>query len=182
MCVHVCVWACVHVCVWACVHVRVWVFGLRPPRFHTLALVRENMSVCSFGLGTVGQLGTGTSTGSCRVPTRVFVNQPPAVTVGDSGSLGLEYVVKRIFAGGDQSFASGESAVCISLPVCAVCIYPPVYAVCISPPVCGMYMYHPLPVCGYAPPPPLLSRIFWVKGYQLVINCSIICNGTFYEC
>ena len=152
------------------------------------------MSVCSFGLGTVGQLGTGTSTGSCRVPTRVFVNQPPAVTVGDSGSLGSsvdqEYVVKRIFAGGDQSFASVESAVCVSLPVCAVCIYPPVFAVCISPCECGMYIspcvwyvYVSPPPCVWlcsSPSPPskniLGQRILVIKA-----NCSIICNGTYYE-
>ncbi|KAL5505563.1 hypothetical protein EMCRGX_G007016 [Ephydatia muelleri] len=88
-------------------------------RFHTLVLVDgsglvgKRRLVNAFGQGSVGQLGNG-HTVSSRVPGEVLVNQASAVSMGD-GSLGtsvdLEFGVKRIFAGGDQSFASVEPLV-----------------------------------------------------------------------
>ena len=77
-------------------------------------LVGKRRLVNAFGQGSVGQLGNG-HTVSSRVPGEVLVNQASAVSMGD-GSLGtsvdLEFGVKRIFAGGDQSFASVEPLVC----------------------------------------------------------------------
>ena len=77
-------------------------------------LVGKRRLVNAFGQGSVGQLGNG-HTVSSRVPGEVLVNQASAVSMGD-GSLGtsvdLEFGVKRIFAGGDQSFASVEPVVC----------------------------------------------------------------------
>ena len=80
-------------------------------RSHTLAFIKENMSVCTFGLGTVGQLGNGRAASS-RVPSPVVFSQPPALTGEGSSVDQLTCVVKRIFAGGDQSFASVEPLVC----------------------------------------------------------------------
>ena len=91
-------------------------------------LVGKRRLVNAFGQGSVGQLGNG-HTVSSRVPGEVLVNQASAVSMGD-GSLGtsvdLEFGVKRIFAGGDQSFASVEPVVCylgvLPLVCCLWCV------------------------------------------------------------
>ncbi|XP_029465562.1 probable E3 ubiquitin-protein ligase HERC4 isoform X2 [Rhinatrema bivittatum] len=74
-------------------------------RQHTLAFVPTSGRIYSFGLGGNGQLGTGT-TCNRKSPFTVKGNwishsrQSPSTSNG-----GICYCVKKIFAGGDQSFS-----------------------------------------------------------------------------
>ncbi|XP_054687033.1 probable E3 ubiquitin-protein ligase HERC4 isoform X3 [Grus americana] len=74
-------------------------------RQHTTAFVPSSGRIYSFGLGGNGQLGTGT-TSNRKSPFTVKGNWLPYSTqcpiITDSGEC---YCVKRIFSGGDQSFA-----------------------------------------------------------------------------
>ena len=79
-----------------------------PNRNHTLALVKSSGKVFSFGQGTSGQLGTGALKNSC-VPIVASGNWLPPSTLDDCSSgtpVDPGNVVKRIFTGGNCSFAS----------------------------------------------------------------------------
>ena len=83
-------------------------------RCHTLAVVQSSGRVYGFGLGTSGQLGTG-SMKNTPVPTPVqghWTNRErlqqtlveSQMDTSEGTSPGV--VVREVFAGGDQSFAS----------------------------------------------------------------------------
>ncbi|KAM6067380.1 PREDICTED: probable E3 ubiquitin-protein ligase HERC4 isoform X2 [Chlamydotis macqueenii] len=74
-------------------------------RQHTTAFVPSSGRIYSFGLGGNGQLGTGT-TSNRKSPFTVKGNWLPYSTQCPITTDGEEcYCVKRIFSGGDQSFA-----------------------------------------------------------------------------
>ncbi|NWV58893.1 HERC4 ligase, partial [Malurus elegans] len=74
-------------------------------RQHTTAFVPSSGRIYSFGLGGNGQLGTGT-TSNRKSPFTVKGNWIPYSTQCPTTSGSEEcYCVKRIFSGGDQSFA-----------------------------------------------------------------------------
>ena len=87
-------------------------------RCHTLAVIKPTGKVYSFGLGVTGQLGTST-TANQMTPLPVSGTWLPPTSVQEEGDLidfgtpvdpapGADqgFVVKRVFAGGDQSFMS----------------------------------------------------------------------------
>ncbi|XP_010165310.1 probable E3 ubiquitin-protein ligase HERC4, partial [Antrostomus carolinensis] len=75
------------------------------PRQHTTAFVPSSGRIYSFGLGGNGQLGTGT-TSNRKSPFTVKGNWLPYSTQCPITTDSEEcYCVKRIFSGGDQSFA-----------------------------------------------------------------------------
>uniref|UniRef100_A0A1B6DL92 HECT domain-containing protein n=1 Tax=Clastoptera arizonana TaxID=38151 RepID=A0A1B6DL92_9HEMI len=76
-------------------------------RRHTLALVPSRGRVYAFGLGGAGQLGTRAQL-NCATPQIVLGPWCPSssVTVINTNHNLLDYVVKRIFAGGDQCFVT----------------------------------------------------------------------------
>ena len=102
-----------YVCVYMCafyVHVCVNL------RMHTLVLLKTTCELFSFGLGANGQLGRGTTSNSLEpsllksdywtapVITGTLLDaQPPEENQVDSADC---RVLKGIFAGGDQSFAT----------------------------------------------------------------------------
>uniref|UniRef100_A0A8C3U6H3 HECT-type E3 ubiquitin transferase n=1 Tax=Catharus ustulatus TaxID=91951 RepID=A0A8C3U6H3_CATUS len=75
-------------------------------RQHTTAFVPSSGRIYSFGLGGNGQLGTGT-TSNRKSPFTVKGSWIPYSTQSpmSTGKHQLCYCVKRIFSGGDQSFA-----------------------------------------------------------------------------
>ena len=82
-----------------------------PNRYHTVVLLKESGRLLSFGLNRSGQLG-------CATNKSLVQTAPPFVVEGDwlphssledfkHGSLvGRGNVVRRVFAGGNQSFAT----------------------------------------------------------------------------
>ena len=87
-------------------------------RCHTLALIDSTGKLYSFGLGANGQLGTSATTNQ-KTPTPVHGGWLPSTSLQEEGDLidfGTPvdlvplaehgFVVKRVFAGGDQSFVS----------------------------------------------------------------------------
>jgi E3 ubiquitin-protein ligase HERC4 len=80
-------------------------------RCHTLALVKSSGKLYGFGLGSSGQLGVG-STGNVATPTLVqgnWMNKevlPSLLGTSVDPNEVEGVVVRRVFAGGDQSFAS----------------------------------------------------------------------------
>ena len=79
-----------------------------PNRNHTMALVKSSGKVFSFGQGTSGQLGTGALKNS-SVPIMASGNWLPPSMLDDCSSgtpVDPGNAVKRIFTGGNCSFAS----------------------------------------------------------------------------
>ena len=90
---------------------------IQPYRNHTLALVRNTGRIYSCGLGGSGQLGTGDVTNQ-KTPTPVLGNWCPLYTDAQGVPVDRSFLVKKIFAGGDQSFAT------FSMPyVSSVCLH-----------------------------------------------------------
>uniref|UniRef100_A0A8C4Z4W8 HECT and RLD domain containing E3 ubiquitin protein ligase 4 n=1 Tax=Gadus morhua TaxID=8049 RepID=A0A8C4Z4W8_GADMO len=89
-------------------------FVLASSRQHTLAFIPSTGKMDSFGLGGNGQLGTR-STCNRKSPAPVKgswadTNGPVTTDEGDYTGTKQAYCVKRIYAGGDQSFAHYDSA------------------------------------------------------------------------
>lgn len=86
-------------------------FSLFSYRNHTIALVKSSGKVFSFGQGTSGQLGTGALKNS-SVPIVSSGNWLPLNALDDCSSgtpVDPGNVVKRVFAGGNCSFASAAT-------------------------------------------------------------------------
>ena len=79
---------------------------IQPNRNHTLALVKSTGRIYGCGLGGSGQLGTGFLTNH-KIPTPVLGNWCPLYTPAQGVPVDHNlFLVKKIFAGGDQSFAT----------------------------------------------------------------------------
>ena len=74
-------------------------------RNHTLALVRGTGRIYGCGLGGSGQLGTG-QLANQKSPCPVRGNWCPLSTGRQGVPVDKSFLVKRLFAGGDQSFAT----------------------------------------------------------------------------
>lgn len=100
-------------------------------------MIETTGKLYSFGLGANGQLGTSTTTNQ-KIPAPVHGGWLSSTTLQEEGDLidfGTPvdlvplaehgFVVKRVFAGGDQSFASvivnkmgAKVRVCVDVPSC----------------------------------------------------------------
>ena len=78
---------------------------IQPNRNHTLALVKSTGRIYSCGLGGSGQLGTGFLNNQ-KIPTPVLGHWCPLYTEAQGVPVDHSFLVKKIFAGGDQSFAT----------------------------------------------------------------------------
>ena len=76
-----------------------------PSRNHTLALIRSTGRIYGCGLGGSGQLGTG-QLANQKSPSPVRGNWCPLSTGRQGVPVDKSFLVKRLFAGGDQSFAT----------------------------------------------------------------------------
>ncbi|GAU89958.1 hypothetical protein RvY_02448 [Ramazzottius varieornatus] len=72
-------------------------------RFHTLAFVQSSMRLFAFGLSGSGQLGLGSSTGK-NVLSPALVTKFATTAQMNKIPNGPVYLVKEVFAGGDQTF------------------------------------------------------------------------------
>ena len=87
------------------------------PRNHTLALIHSTGRIYGCGLGGSGQLGTG-QLANQKSPSPVRGNWCPLSTGKQGVPVDKSFLVKRLFAGGDQSFAT------FTMPyVSTVCLY-----------------------------------------------------------
>lgn len=92
-----------------CAYVHMYYMKLQPTiqpnRNHTLALVRSTGRIYSCGLGGSGQLGTG-RLHNHKTPMPVLGHWCPLYTKAQGVPVDHSFLVKKIFAGGDQSFAT----------------------------------------------------------------------------
>ncbi len=96
--------------------ISIFLFSLPIIRMHTVVVESGTGDIYSFGLASNGQLGSGERKNLLE-PTLIQLGEPPATNIGppdvgsDPSSEGDEstkfkYSLRRVFAGGDQTFAS----------------------------------------------------------------------------
>jgi len=90
---------------YAYIHICKLKATIQSNRNHTLALVRNTGRIYGCGLGGSGQLGTGILTNE-KTPRPVLGHWCPLYTESQGVPVDQSFLVKKIFAGGDQSFAT----------------------------------------------------------------------------
>ena len=155
---------------------------IQPDRNHTLALVRTTGRIYGCGLGGSGQLGTGYLENK-KIPVPVLGHWCPLYTEAQGVPVDHSFLVKKTFAGGDQSFATFSMpyvsvSVCLSLSVVCVCVY-----VCVCALVCVCACVRAL-VCVSVHV--CMCTCMWIYCHLLlkqhVKTCCHLCDAILHHC